>query len=106
MSEVHVFPQTCDVKIVTLLNMSVDLCFSCQRFCTIRMKAGIHDMYLVFSFQRYKMVIVKTYCYFRDALPKSWQCFSIAGYKQYRPTFITIISPVLTEDFLLSFRNY
>jgi hypothetical protein len=80
--------------------MSVALCFSCQPFWTIRMKAGIHDIFLVFSFQRYKVVIVKTYCYFRDALPKSWQCFSIAVYRQYWPKYIANISPVLTEDSL------
>jgi hypothetical protein len=73
----------CNVKIVTILNTTVDLCFSCQPFCTIRTKADIHDIFLVFSFQRYKVVIVKMYCYFRDALPKSWQCFSIAVYRQY-----------------------
>jgi hypothetical protein len=78
-SKVRVFPERCDTKIVTILNMSADLRFSCQRFCTIRMKAGIHDIFLFFSFPRYKVVIVNTYCYFRDALPKSWQCVSIAS---------------------------
>jgi hypothetical protein len=51
------------------------------------MKAGIHDIFVLFSFQRYKVLIVKTYCYFQDALPKPWQGFRAAGYEQYRAKY-------------------
>jgi hypothetical protein len=38
--------------------MSADLCFACQLFCTVRMKADIHHKFLLFSFQHHKVAIV------------------------------------------------